>query len=179
MALKFGSTTGRKETEELRVRDGELICSGKVFSYIRTIDKTLRIEDDFPTCSIGVILPDYTTDSTDIVLAPIEVQVRLRERAKPKLKARNEYTLGDILTMTNNGEAPTKLACDIKVEATEITVTCRFYGDGQTYPTPEQILKAETADGVKLTDLLGFDPGSLVASWTLTQKTIEKPIDNF
>lgn len=184
--IKFGSLTGRREREDYRIDEAELECGQNIYNYIRTIEKTLSFEDEFPTCSIGVILDEndqtnYFDVSTGLPVICLEsVEVRLRENARPKYKPDRIYTLAEVIQLSQDGTAVSGLACTLQVRMVEVELRARYKSDGNTYLTPVEILRAKTADGaVSITDLLGFNPNSFIGNWTVAGKSVDKPIDDF
>lgn len=181
MAIKFGSQTGRRERVDYRIDDGELECGLNIFTFNKQIEKNVSYEDEFFTCSIGVIV-DLDTPPTgqypDVCIEQIEV--RLRENARPKYKPPREFTLEEIVQKSEKGEAVNVLACDVKVRYVDVELNARYKSDGNYLLSVNEILSAKTADGATtLISVLGFDPRTVVSNQTVVNKGVEKPIDDF
>lgn len=167
MAIKFGSQTGRRERVDYRIDDGELECGLNIYSFTRQIEKNLTFEDEFFTCSIGVIA-DITGSFLDTTLSGIcieQVEIRVRENARPKYKPPKVYTLDEIVQLSKDGTAVNVLACDIYVRYVDIEITARYKSDGNYLVSIDELITTRTADSaVNLITVLGFDPRALVAN---------------
>lgn len=182
MAIKFGSQTGRRERVDYRIDDAELECGLEIYTYNRQIEKNLTYEDEFFTCSIGVIA-DITGTFPDTTLSGVcleQVEVRLRENVRPKYKPPRVYTLDEVVQLSADGSAVNVLACDIYVRYVDIEINARYKSDGNYLISIDELMTTRTADSATtLIGVLGFDPRTLVSNWTVISKTLDKPIDDF
>lgn len=187
MGIRFGSLTGRRERIDYRIDEGELQCGKNIYSYLKTIEKSTSIDDEFFTCSMGIVLDpvDSTIGSPDCTDCPSicieEITVTIREEAiPPRYKPKDVYSLNEILEYSEDGSSVLDLGCPIKIRRTEIEVTARYKSDGTTNLPLEAILRCKTSDELlNVVDIMGFNPIPYVRSWTVRTKSIDKPVDDF
>jgi hypothetical protein len=176
MAIKFGSTNGYKTRTDFRISEGELDCGNEIHMFIKNIEKSMTIEDEFTICSIGVI----GQNSLVTQMCYETVSITLREEVAPKYKpvaGALGATAAVLETMGANGEAATELACDLKVKNVSVEVTATFKEMDQLV-TADEILTATTSDGLtSLSTLIGALPAG--GNWIKTSHSVDQPADDF
>lgn len=172
MGIRFGSLTGRRERIDYRIDEGELQCGKEIYSFLRTIEKSVSIDDEFFTCSMGIIMDavDSTIGTPDCTECPSicieEITITVREDpVPPRYKPKGQYNLNDIIGYSEDGTSVLDLGCPIQIRRTEIEARVRYKSDGTTNIPLESILRCKTSDGLlSVTDILGFNPIPYVRS---------------
>jgi hypothetical protein len=152
MAIRFGSVTGFKTRTDFRINEGELDCGTEIHMFIKNIEKSMTIEDEFTICAIGIIGNNMCYENASVTL---------REEAAPKYKPILEalnHTAADLSLLGAQGIAATELACVLKIKNVSVEVTATFKEMDSTV-TADQILAATTSDGItSLSSLIGNIP---------------------
>ncbi len=147
MAIRFGSTNGYKTRTDFRISEGELDCGTEIHMFIKNIEKSETIEDEFSNCSIGIIGNGMCYENASVTL---------REEAVPKYKpvaAALGRTAVELAEMGASGIAATELACVLKIKSVSVEVTATFKEMDSTV-SADEILAATTSDGLTTLSLL-------------------------
>ena len=172
MSIRFGSNTVYKTRTDYRINEGELDCGDIIYMFIKSIEKTINMEDEQSICSIGVV--------GDAGMCYESVSLNVREEAMPKyipIAAALGQTAEFLTQMAANGEAVMKLACDLRIKllTCELTATWK---DMDAVPCPDDLLNVTTADGAyRLGDPIQLP--TTTSSWIQTSYSKDQPSDDF